>query len=119
MATNHLPYKIQISLITHKFIHHNSTDYQVPLIPSPLTTNNTTRSTNTLTCLLILLEEFLLYTPSISITPTQPILLLSHCQPHTIGTHYLPHLLLYHLLSSSNITLKLTTFLKFSHHKLI
>ena len=101
--------KYKLSLITHKGIHQNSLYYLVPLISHPPTTINTiTISSN----------KFLLDTP-ISITPTQLILVLSHCQPHAIGTHYLPPFVLSHILSPSNVTLKHTTFLKLSHHKLI
>ena len=91
--------KYKISLITHKVIHHNSPDYLVSLTSHPPTTNNTiTRSSNT----------FL--TSFISITPTPPVLVISHCQSHTIGTHYLPPFALSHVLATSNlVTLKPTS----------
>ena len=101
--------KYKLSLITHKVIHYNSPVYLVPLISHPPTTNNTiTRSSNT----------FLLDTSHL-INTNSTYSRASHFQPHIIGTSYLTPLVLYHLLSPSNDTLKPVTFLKLSHYKLI
>ena len=91
--------KYKLSSITHKVIYHNSFDYLVPILfRTPTIKNTITKSSNTFSM-----------TPPISITPTQPILVLSPCPHITIRTHYLPTFVPYYLLAPSNVTLKTTT----------